>query len=463
MAVAQAGVIHGGDGGHHFGGSGGDLHNQVQYENLGSYVGKHNVPPKEIKVTKTVAVKVPVPYVVKVPHSIPYPVQVVKTFPVPVTKIVKVHEQVPVHPPNYHHQQQHLEQSSNQVEQIKESGRYTSPVFDISAFHPSVLTKGSGYQQSEQQQEVGQAGGAYEGHQGYGQGGYESQQQAVYQGQGGHYGGYEQQGQEAEGKGHKEYQEALQKYHSQIAQHQAQNQHQTQEVQQIQQQIQHQMQHQPQQQQIQYHYVQQDQVEDQGKEQAYEVPVVATGNHHFDQYQQQQGQIAEVGHYQQSQEQPEYQYVQQEQNQHQYQPQQVQYEQHQQVQEEESHKIPPAQHYQYFHLGSHSEPQVHYELRPQTQKYQMEDIARTILNMHQNNQQQRQQKQHQYQIPQVPQQEAFHHNVGVSVLKEVEAPQLGHHQQHYQAFNGQGEGQGKSYETQQYIAQNNNGLYKAQH
>lgn len=158
-AVASAGAYGNGyeNSGNHL------VHAQQQFQHLGTYVGKHHLPPKEIRITKTVAVKVPVPYAVKVPHAVPYPVHVVKHVPVPVTKIVKVHEQVPVAIPKpypvpvYKHEQaeqsasysapvqQHLhEQVDNQAQYnyYKETGKYTSPVFDISAFHPSVLSKG---------------------------------------------------------------------------------------------------------------------------------------------------------------------------------------------------------------------------------------------------------------------------------------------------------------------------------
>lgn len=155
FAVANAGFY--GGGGHGGGGHGGEH----QYQHLGSYVGKYQLPPKEIRITKTVAVKVPVPYPVKVPHSVPYPVHIVKHVPVPVPKIIKVHEQVPVEIPKpypvpvYKHEAQQAEQSvqhystqqqnqQNQYNYFKESGKYTSPVFDISAFHPSVMSGGKG-------------------------------------------------------------------------------------------------------------------------------------------------------------------------------------------------------------------------------------------------------------------------------------------------------------------------------
>ena len=120
----------------------GDYHQSQQYYgggsfgghnhnyDLGTFVGKHQIPPKVIRIVKTVAVKVPVPYPVRVPHTIPYPVHVPKPYPVHVPKIVHVEKQVPVHipsPTTYNHEGSYSEQKSH----------YSSPVFDISAYHPS--------------------------------------------------------------------------------------------------------------------------------------------------------------------------------------------------------------------------------------------------------------------------------------------------------------------------------------
>lgn len=57
---------------------------------MGQHVEYGKPPVKVIKITKTVAVKVPVPYPVKVIQKVPYPVHVAKPYPVPVTQIVKV-------------------------------------------------------------------------------------------------------------------------------------------------------------------------------------------------------------------------------------------------------------------------------------------------------------------------------------------------------------------------------------
>lgn len=77
----------------------------IETIDLGSYVGKHHIPPKVIKITKTVAYKVPVPYPVKVPHGVPYPVPVPKPYPVHVPKYIKIKEQVPVYIPAPHGEQ----------------------------------------------------------------------------------------------------------------------------------------------------------------------------------------------------------------------------------------------------------------------------------------------------------------------------------------------------------------------
>lgn len=99
---ADAGYFHHGEEG---GGFGDNNHHYQDHEHvhLGTFVGKHMLPPKVIHITKTVAVKVPVPYPVKVPHHIPYPVPVPKPYPVHVPKIIKITEQVPIEVPTHHH------------------------------------------------------------------------------------------------------------------------------------------------------------------------------------------------------------------------------------------------------------------------------------------------------------------------------------------------------------------------
>lgn len=63
---------------------------ETELHNLGEHVEIPETPIKIIKITKTVAVKVPVPYPVKVIEKVPYPVHISKPYPVPVPHIVKV-------------------------------------------------------------------------------------------------------------------------------------------------------------------------------------------------------------------------------------------------------------------------------------------------------------------------------------------------------------------------------------
>ncbi|XP_075992236.1 uncharacterized protein LOC142987392 [Anticarsia gemmatalis] len=63
---------------------------ETELHDLGEQVIIPETPVKVIKITKTVAVKVPVPYPVKVIEKVPYPVHISKPYPVPVPQIVKV-------------------------------------------------------------------------------------------------------------------------------------------------------------------------------------------------------------------------------------------------------------------------------------------------------------------------------------------------------------------------------------
>ncbi|XP_032510678.2 uncharacterized protein LOC116765335 [Danaus plexippus] len=63
---------------------------ETELQNLGEHVEIPETPVKVIKITKTVAVKVPVPYPVKVYEKVPYPVHVNKPYPVPVPQIIRV-------------------------------------------------------------------------------------------------------------------------------------------------------------------------------------------------------------------------------------------------------------------------------------------------------------------------------------------------------------------------------------
>ncbi|XP_072936511.1 uncharacterized protein [Epargyreus clarus] len=63
---------------------------ETELQDLGEHVITPEAPVKVIKITKTVAVKVPVPYPVKVVEKVPYPVHVSKPYPVPVPHIVRI-------------------------------------------------------------------------------------------------------------------------------------------------------------------------------------------------------------------------------------------------------------------------------------------------------------------------------------------------------------------------------------
>lgn len=68
---------------------------ETELQDLGQHVDHHETPVKVIKITKTIAVKIPVPYPVKIIQKVPYPVHIVKPYPVSVPHIVKVPQ--PVH------------------------------------------------------------------------------------------------------------------------------------------------------------------------------------------------------------------------------------------------------------------------------------------------------------------------------------------------------------------------------
>ncbi|PZC78796.1 uncharacterized protein LOC124645728 [Helicoverpa zea] len=63
---------------------------ETELQVLGEHVEIPETPVRVVKITKTVAVKVPVPYPVKVIEKVPYPVHINKPYPVPVPQIVKV-------------------------------------------------------------------------------------------------------------------------------------------------------------------------------------------------------------------------------------------------------------------------------------------------------------------------------------------------------------------------------------
>lgn len=93
------------------GGGGGGSHNLVGVPDLDHY-GKleypkfelqelgtethGEIPPKTVKILKTISYKVPQPYPVHIPYEVPYPVHVEKPIPVIHTKIVKINQPFPV-------------------------------------------------------------------------------------------------------------------------------------------------------------------------------------------------------------------------------------------------------------------------------------------------------------------------------------------------------------------------------
>ncbi|KAF5282084.1 hypothetical protein FQA39_LY00609 [Lamprigera yunnana] len=77
------------------GGYSGLQYPQFQLQDLGT-IYEGILPPKVVKISSTVALKIPKPYPVKIPHNVPYPVHVDKPYPVPVTHLVKVPHPVPV-------------------------------------------------------------------------------------------------------------------------------------------------------------------------------------------------------------------------------------------------------------------------------------------------------------------------------------------------------------------------------
>lgn len=54
------------------------------------------IPPKTVKVLKTISYKVPQPYPVHIPFKVPYPVHIEKPIPVVQTKIVKISHPIPI-------------------------------------------------------------------------------------------------------------------------------------------------------------------------------------------------------------------------------------------------------------------------------------------------------------------------------------------------------------------------------
>lgn len=93
------------------GGGGGGGHNLVGVPDLDHYekldypkfelqeLGTEThgeIPPKTVKILKTISYKVPQPYPVHIPYKVPYPVHIEKPIPVVQTKIVKISHPIPI-------------------------------------------------------------------------------------------------------------------------------------------------------------------------------------------------------------------------------------------------------------------------------------------------------------------------------------------------------------------------------
>ncbi|XP_063529583.1 uncharacterized protein LOC134740860 [Cydia strobilella] len=63
---------------------------ETELQDLGLHTETHETPVKVIKITKTIAVKIPVPYPVKVIEKVPYPVHVNKPYPVQVPHVIQL-------------------------------------------------------------------------------------------------------------------------------------------------------------------------------------------------------------------------------------------------------------------------------------------------------------------------------------------------------------------------------------
>lgn len=154
-------------------------HQHSQNIDLGTFVGKHQLPPKVIRITKTVAVKVPVPYPVKVPYTVPYPVPYAKPYPVHVPKYIKIKEQVPIEVPVQQHQHQENHENINN-QYIEQQNQHNNVAYAQTGYQ----TQGRDYNVNEGQQ---QFGGNEFGHNSEQTGAYsqqqhqEQQQQQQYQ------------------------------------------------------------------------------------------------------------------------------------------------------------------------------------------------------------------------------------------------------------------------------------------
>ncbi|KAK4886699.1 hypothetical protein RN001_002970 [Aquatica leii] len=148
-------------------GYGGLQYPKLNIQDLGT-VYQGAIPPKIVKISSTVALRIPKPYPVKIPHKVPYPVHIDKPYPVPVTHLIKVPHAVPV------------EVIKNVPVPVEVPKPYPVPQSEYSQSHGSGGLDsygGSNVHNNYNNQHQSLTSGGFEDSSGYGQGynGYNSQ------------------------------------------------------------------------------------------------------------------------------------------------------------------------------------------------------------------------------------------------------------------------------------------------
>ncbi|CAF4760760.1 unnamed protein product [Pieris macdunnoughi] len=107
---------------------------ETELHDLGEHVEIPETPVKIIKITKTVAVKIPVPYPVKVVEKVPYPVHINKPYPVPVPQLVHA----PYTPKRHEHlalgDGHSFQGNADNSYQVKENNEHNSPSYNGPAY-----------------------------------------------------------------------------------------------------------------------------------------------------------------------------------------------------------------------------------------------------------------------------------------------------------------------------------------
>ncbi|XP_022123113.2 uncharacterized protein LOC110998669 [Pieris rapae] len=107
---------------------------ETELHNLGEHVEIPETPVKIIKITKTVAVKIPVPYPVKVVEKVPYPVHINKPYPVPVPQLVHA----PYTPKRHEHlalgDNHGFQGNADNSYQVIENNEHNSPSYNGPAY-----------------------------------------------------------------------------------------------------------------------------------------------------------------------------------------------------------------------------------------------------------------------------------------------------------------------------------------